>query len=42
MVFSEITAVCWENHVENVNALSGQNAEFWSLQQVERYSNDWD
>jgi hypothetical protein len=36
MLFGETVAVYCENHVEHINTLRGQNAEFSVLKQVVR------
>jgi hypothetical protein len=41
MLFRETVAVYCENHMEHLNTLSGQNAEFWYVKVGGTYSDHW-
>jgi hypothetical protein len=41
MLYSEIIAVCSEIRTKHINALCGQNAEFFNVRPDGAYSNHW-
>jgi hypothetical protein len=41
MLFREELAVYCENHMEHINTLCGQNAEFWYVRSGGAHSNHW-
>jgi hypothetical protein len=41
MLFREIIAVYYKNHIKHANTLCGQNAEFWYVKAVSTYSHHW-
>jgi hypothetical protein len=41
MLFGETVAVYCENHMEHMNTLCAQSAEFWYVKACGTYSNHW-